>query len=422
MFPALKIPRPFYTILFVVVTLSILFSGPFIDLFNGFIRIQSHPSILVSDFIAVGGFSASLLNAWLLASLALWILRSVRANYSGVAIAGMLTLFGFSFFGKNLVNVLPVWFGFWLFTKITKSSLRQYVGTFLFSSGIAPVVSYLAFGLNLPWFVGVPLGILSGILLGILTPLIVAVVGKFHQGYNLYNTGFGLGFLAMLSSSLLSIFSVTPSIPLNLSTEGHIPSLLIIGIFFVVGIVIPLRIDRQLLRKWGRLLQSPGNLPSDYQKEYGSLLTLFNMSSLALFSLVLVFVLNITINGPILAGIFTLIGFGAYGKHLKNITPIIMGVLLASLLPAYSLDSLTIMLAIFFGTALAPIAGKFGPFYGVLAGFLVVIISPFALRFQGGFDLYNFGFTAGFVAGIVVVIAQQFPLRIRSNLSQKIKH
>jgi hypothetical protein len=69
-------------------------------------------------------------------------------------------------------------------------------------------------------------------------------------------------------------------------------------------------------------------------------------------------------------------------------------------------------------TALAPVAGKFGVFYGLLAGFIHLLIAPQAFALQGGFDLYNNGFTAGLVAGIVVVIAQQFPI---PNLLQRLQ-
>ncbi|HOC80907.1 MAG TPA: DUF1576 domain-containing protein, partial [Bacilli bacterium] len=65
-----------------------------------------------------------------------------------------------------------------------------------------------------------------------------------------------------------------------------------------------------------------------------------------------------------------------------------------------------------FVTALAPIAGQFGLIYGLLAGFLHLLISPYALLLQGGFDLYNNGFTAGLVAGVVAITAQQFPLKL----------
>jgi hypothetical protein len=61
----------------------------------------------------------------------------------------------------------------------------------------------------------------------------------------------------------------------------------------------------------------------------------------------------------------------------------------------------------------APVAGKYGIFYGLLAGFIHLILTPHTLALQGGFDLYNNGFTAGFVAGIVVAVAQQVTIKLK---------
>jgi Protein of unknown function (DUF1576) len=37
------------------------------------------------------------------------------------------------------------------------------------------------------------------------------------------------------------------------------------------------------------------------------------------------------INGPVIGAILTIVGFSAYGKHPRNITPIMLGVFLGSL-------------------------------------------------------------------------------------------
>jgi hypothetical protein len=137
-----------------------------------------------------------------------------------------------------------------------------------------------------------------------------------------------------------------------------------------------------------------------------------------------VIALNFPLSGPMVAGIFTFMAFGSYGKHLRNSLPVITGLIIASAIPGFSLINLGPSIAVFFVTALAPVAGKFGLFYGLLAGFLHLLIAPQALALQGGFDLYNNGFTAGLVAGIVVVIAQQFPFPNLVNILKKksLKH
>ena len=416
MLPLLKIPFKVYLGIYLGGIFIFLLSGPFITIIEGYFAILLHPSLLVTDYLAVGGLTASFLNAWVLTGLAALILIKTTANFSGIAIAGLMTVFGFAFFGKNVINVLPIWIGFYLYTRIIKSSLRQYVGTFLFSSGIAPSVSYIMFGLSLPYYVGISLGVLVGVLIGILTPLIVAVVGKFHQGNNLYNTGFGLGFIALLLSSILKALQVPVSVETTLSTSFHIPISIFVLTLSIGMIGISIVFKKTILRPWSSLLQTAGNLPSDYVKLFGVRVTLFNIGTLGLFALLLSFFYQFELSGPVFAGVLTLMGFGAYGKHLLNVFPIIVGVSLVTLLPAFSLDQLGVILAFLFGTALAPISGRYGPFYGVLAGFLIVILAPVAFEFQGGFDLYNFGFAAGFVAGIVSVVAQQFPIRFPSRV------
>ena len=54
--------------------------------------------------------------------------------------------------------------------------------------------------------------------------------------------------------------------------------------------------------------------------------------------------------------------------------------------------------AILFSTALAPIAGQFGWFWGFVAGFLHVSVAMFVGELNGGLNLYNNGFAAGLVA------------------------
>jgi hypothetical protein len=95
-------------------------------------------------------------------------------------------------------------------------------------------------------------------------------------------------------------------------------------------------------------------------------------------------------------------GFGAFGKHPRNALPVMLGAWLAVLVTNYTFDSVGMVIALLFVTAVSPIAGRYGPFVGILAGFLHILITPLAYAFQGGFDLYNNGFAAGFVAALLI--------------------
>lgn len=424
MFPEIKIPFKFLLGFSVIGLIILLLSGPFMPMWNGLVSIYLHPSLLITDYLAIGGFHATLVNVWIVSAVAILLLNQFKVKFSGVAFAGVLTIFAFAFFGKNLLNIIPVWLGFWLYTKLTRTKISQYTGTFLFSSGIAPVTSFLMFGIpSLSLWISIPLGILGGVLAGWLTPMVVSIVGKFHQGYNLYNTGFGLGFIAMLFTATLRALQIEVSIPTTLTFAFHDTLFWLIASISVLLVGSSFLIHRQAYRPWLRLIKSPGNLPSDFYKDFGLAATLLNVGSIGLFSLVILGLNNIPLSGPIVAGTFTFMAFGAYGKHVLNSYPVILGLMLASLMEGFSLTLPGPSIALLFVTALAPVSGKFGLIYGVLAGFIHLLVAPQAFALQGGFDLYNNGFTAGLVAGIIVAVAQQFPIpRLQQLLKKKLKH
>jgi hypothetical protein len=417
----LELKLPFKLLLGIALggLLVLLLSGPFLPTFDGLVAIYLHPSLLVTDYLAIGGLQATLVNTWLVTWVAILVLHRLQVKFSGVSFAGVLTIFAFAFFGKNLFNIIPIWLGFYAYTKMKGTTLSQYTGTFLFSTGLAPITSFIIFGIpSLPLYMAIPLGIIAGFIAGWLTPMVVSIVGKFHQGYNLYNTGFGMGFIAMIFNSFLRAFNVDVSVPTTLTFAYHTTLLWFIFIISIALIGGAFILHRQVYRPWLRLIKSPGNLPTDFYKEFGLAATLFNVGTIGLLSITLVIALNFPLSGPMVAGIFTFMAFGSYGKHIQNALPVIAGLFIASAIPGFSLVNLGPSIAVFFVTALAPVAGKFGVFYGMLAGFLHLLIAPQALALQGGFDLYNNGFTAGLVAGVVVVIAQQFRL---PNLLQKLQ-
>ncbi|NCA95344.1 MAG: DUF1576 domain-containing protein [Methanomicrobia archaeon] len=402
-----------YGIVIVLGTVILLFISPFTDTINGFWAIQIHPSLLVSDYLGVGGLTATLLNVWLTTWLSILVLHFAKVRLSGASIAGVLTIAGFAFYGKNLWNFLPVWMGFYLFSKIRKEPISKHVAMFLFSSGIAPLSSFIAFGIpGLPLWASLPLGISASLLAGFITPMVASITTKFHQGYNLYSTGFALGFIAMLFAGILRAFDVSLSV--NDTTTFAYHDYLYWSIFALslLSIAFAFIVDRRAFSSWIRLLRSSGRLPSDYVEEYGLGAALLNIGSLGLFSIALVGLFQYRLSGPMVAAIFTLIAFGGFGKHIANSLPLMAGLLLATLLPGNSHHDLGTSTALFFVTALAPIAGKFGLLYGLLAGFLHLLVAPYALTLQGGFDLYNNGFTAGLIAGVIAVIAQHLPLRL----------
>jgi len=110
------------------------------------------------------------------------------------------------------------------------------------------------------------------------------------------------------------------------------------------------------------------------------------------------------LNGPVIGAILTIVGFSAYGKHPRNIVPIMLGVFIASLAKPWSAADPSILLAALFGTTLAPIAGRFGWHWGIVAGIVHSSAATSVGALHAGLNLYNNGFAAGIVAAVLVPV------------------
>ena len=385
----------------VLFTLTFLF-GPPEDVFRGYLAILKSPSVLISDYIRIGGLGASWFNVMTVVLFNYLMIKRLDLKLTGPIFAGVLTIAGFSFFGKNIFNTLPIYLGIYLYARTQRLEFRSYMIVVLFSTGISPIVSFLIFGTNWPLYFAIPAGILVGVFTGFVLPAFSAHTIKFHKGYNLYNIGFAMGVLSMLYAVILHSFSIDLNLGGPTSEEAHSVLLLISLILSSVCLLAAFILDRQVLRKYPKLLKSTGRLVSDFIRDFGLPATLLNVALMGYISVTALLVLGLKINGPVMGGILTVMGFGAFGKHPRNSLPVMFGAWLGVTLTNYSLDSVGMVIALLFVTAVAPIAGRYGPLIGIIAGFIHIIITPLAYLFQGGFDLYNNGFAAGFVAALLI--------------------
>lgn len=141
------------------------------------------------------------------------------------------------------------------------------------------------------------------------------------------------------------------------------------------------------------------------------------MGIMGLIAIFYVVIINGTFNGPVLAGIMTVAGFSAYGKHPKNTIPIILGVYIAGIVTIYEVTSTSMIIAALFGTTLAPIPGGFGWIPGIIAGFFHVIVVTNIGVLHGGLNLYNNGFSGGIVAAMIVPALNRISKEIKLSLS-----
>lgn len=376
---------------------------PLSEIFYNYSQILTSSSVLLSDYLYIGGLSATIINVLLTTGLNLLIVKALKVKMDGAIFACMLTIAGFAFFGKNLYNALPVYLGIFLYCKVTKTQCKDHVLVFLLSSGISPITSFLIFGAGFSLLYGITLGILVGVVVGFILPAFNSFSMKFHQGYNLYNTGFSMGVISMILTGILGSFGVVIVRSSELNNEYHYPLFLSVIIISTLFILFAFIENKKVLKKYPSIFRYSGKLMTDFSIDYGRDVTLLNIGFMGLIISVLIYIMGIQINGPVMGAILTVIGFSAFGKQPLNTIPVIIGAILAiELTPLeWTIGS---SLSVIFVTGLAPLAGQFGIVAGILAGFIHLMITPLALDFQGGFDLYNNGFAAGFVCALLAPV------------------
>ncbi len=395
--------RSVYASLFVLLFLL----EPLPDIFAGYKNIFYSSSILLTDYLLIGGLSATIFNVLTTTLLNILIVKALKVELNGGIFACMLTIAGFSFFGKNIYNALPIYLGIFLYAKASKTDLKSHVLVFLLSSGISPITSYLIFGAGFDIVTGIAVGILSGVAIGFILPAFNSFSMKFHQGYNLYNTGFSMGVISMIATGILASFGIEVVRNNYLSTEFHnclMWATLILSAFFII---LAFYENKNVLKRYPQIFKKSGKLMTDYFEEFGVDVTFLNTGIMGLFTVGVILILGIEISGPVVGAILTILGFSAYGKHPLNSFPVILGAIVAIEFTPIEWTTGSV-LAVLFVTGIAPISGQYGFVAGVLVGFIHVMITPLALTFQGGFDLYNNGFAAGFVAAVVCPVLAVF--------------
>lgn len=395
-----------YDAIFIFSILAMLI-GLFFDspkeILDGYIKILQSPSHLLTDYMAVGGIGATFLNAGMLMLLASFVLWRRKQLLTGPIIAALFTLFGFSLFGKNLFNTIPITFGVYLYGKIEGLKFNTLTMNSLFGTALGPAVSYICFGIGLPFFKGFLISYAVGILIGMLIPALSVSFLRFHQGYSLYNIGFTCGVIGLFIQGIFKSFYLEVK-NVNIVSKGNLQIAIIMYIFFFIVFALGFYLNGFSFKNLGNLLKNSGRAPSDFGNIYGRGVSMINMATLGIIYTTYVLLMNQPLNGPILGGIFTVFGFGIFGKHIKNVLPILVGTLIAYFLNIYDPHSVSATVTILFATNLAPVAGEYGIFAGMVAGFCHVSIVSSVGLLHGGLNLYNNGFSGGFVAATLVPI------------------
>ncbi|WYJ88551.1 hypothetical protein A5888_000270 [Enterococcus sp. 9E7_DIV0242] len=380
-----------------------LFSGPFPQLLTGTVNILTSPSHLLTDYIQLGSFNSAFFNSGVLTLVSVLLTKRHKLLITGPVIAALFTVSGCSFFGKNLYNSIPIIIGGYLYCRIAKKPFSSVIVVSLFGSALSPIISYITFGLSLPLVIGIPLSYAIGILLGMILPPLASHVLIFHQGFSLYNIGFTSGLIAMLFTSSLKMFGKQVETQNIISTTSNGKLMIFLAFLFTLMFITGFILNHFSFKGLKAISKTSGKLVTDFISITSVGPTLMNMAMMGFLLLLYVVISGGTLNGPILGAILSAVGFSAFGNHPLNSFPLLVGIFLtAKLSLVFQVDQTVVVMTGIFGTSLAPIAGFYGPIYGVIAGFFHMALVTNVSFLHGGLNLYNNGFSTGFVAAIMV--------------------
>lgn len=378
---------------------------PNMSLFSGFMKIQTSYVGLITDPIIIGGPGGALLNASALLLVSTLIVRLQKMPFTGLTIACLFMMAGFALLGKNLINSLPIMLGGFLYAGYKQESFTKYTYTSLFATCLSPLAGFFLLGSrpetrHMSMFI-------SGTIIGFVMPAIATYTVRIHQGYNLYNVGFAAGFVGLSIVSILRGFGIEFKTTLSWSTQYNLElsilMLCLLSGLFITGVICG-------CRSWGsyrHMLKHSGRMVADFLALEGFGPTFVNMSLVGSIGMIYLAMMHVPLNGPLVCCLFAMIGFGSFGKHPRNIIPVMTGaVIAASFMGNMQLTTPAILLATLLCTGLAPIAGQFGPIWGMAAGFLHMSIVQNTSYLYAGLNLYNNGFAAGMTCVIMIPLIE----------------
>lgn len=406
---------------------------------TGLAEILMSPAQLTKDYFVIGSVSGTFLNVALVGFVCAAMTCLPGAAVNGLTIAAYFLTTGFSFWGINFLNMWPFFLGVMVYALVRKEPFPKYVNLAMFATALCPLASELLLrypaseevhGVTLS---GVALMLVVGMLIGFLTPAMAAHSPNVHKGYDLYS--------AALPGVLLGLFAVAvlyktlghdvPVIAATLgdSHPGEVWTFCIV--FFALCVLAGFWLNEKSFKGYGALLKDTGH-KSDFTAKYGPGLAILNVGVYGLMILAYYIFIN-AIRGDALAGfnsvtlgiVFCMVCFGANGAHPGNVWPIMVGYVAFSFAATtffggvFPVNAQAIMVGLCFASGLAPIAGNYGWWAGVLAGGMHYLLVTSVPAIHGGFSLYNGGFTSLLIATILVPQLETFCKTREERLAER---
>lgn len=378
---------------------------PNLSLFTGFWKIQVGHAGLITDPILTGGAGGALLNAAAMMLGSTLLVRMQKMPFTGLSVACLFMMGGFALLGKNIINSAPIILGGFLYACYKSEPFSKYTYLSLFATCLSPMVSY--FLLHTGPEIHYVTMLLGGAVIGFVVPAISGYTVRIHQGYNLYNVGFAAGFVGLGLVSILRGYGMEFQTRSSWSSDYSLPltvlMICILGGLFILGVLLGCR----GWKDYRRILSHSGRVVADFFALEGIGPTFVNMALVGAIGLLYLLFLEVPLNGPLVCCLFAMVGFASFGKHPRNVIPVMVGaVIAATFMNRLVLTSPGVLLATLLCTGLAPIAGQFGGLWGMAAGFLHMAIVQNTSYLYAGLNLYNNGFSAGLTCIIMIPLIE----------------
>ena len=324
------------------------------DVLRGLSAILTTRDALLTDYFGVGGIGGGCVSAGLLTLAAALVYWRAGAKMTGASVAALFLVLGFGLFGKNLLNVWPIVAGVALYARFRGEPFRAHLNTAFFGGALAPIFSEILFSTDLTPMVSVPLALVTGLAVGFIFPPAAAHLSRAHMGFSLYNMGFTAGIVGTIVVAMYKAFGYVPD-PVFIWTNGANRLLAIfLGLVFASMVVVGWVFDRGALERLPIILKTSGRSPTDFIALAGFGAALANMGLAGAIGVAYVLATGGDLNGASIGAILTIVGFAAFGKHPRNIAPIMIGVFIGALARSASPADPSLTLAALFGTTPRP--------------------------------------------------------------------
>lgn len=406
---------------FCVMTIALFFIAAFLlaspqEIWEGMKRIVVSRDALITDYFKLASYGAAFFNGGLMLLMIFLLLHWLKMPFTGLTLAAFFINAGFALFGKNLVSSLPILIGTYLYARHQGVGVKRYIYTGLFGTCLAPLVTEMIYVLPFSLEVNLMGAVVIGIVIGFILPALAMHTASMHLGYTLFNVGFAAGILGFVLVCIMKGFGINSEMVM-IWKEGR-PDFLIIGLYgyFLLTFLYGLWCTRGKLEGLLKIFKHPGRAVADFILMDGMGNTLMNMALAGMLCTTYILLIGGDLSGPVVGGILTVFGFAAFGVHLKNYIPCLLGVYLCTALKVYEPTMPSIQLAAMFSAGLAPISGQFGILAGILSGVLHTSIVSSTGDMYSGLNLYNNGFSTGFVAIIMIPLLESFIKRFNQKV------